>query len=130
LGSSPPTYVPVPPEETTQDLGMRSDLSSKPRVAFPEAGHAFRPVLIVKTKDKDRGEDSYDLATGATLIGRAPENDIILLEESVSRRHARIMVDNGACSMEDLGSANGSFVNGERLRPKQPRPLQDNDVIK
>ena len=63
-------HSPLPlPEETTQDLD-------------PAVG-PYHPVLVVKAKD--RAEDVYELATGQTLIGRAPENDIILLEESVSR---------------------------------------------
>lgn len=107
-------------------------LSARPPAqGFPGSGAAaIRPVLIVRSKDQDRGEDNYELASGPTLIGRAPENDIILLEESVSRRHARIQIKGATCTVEDLGSANGSYLNGERLRPKEPKPLRDNDVLK
>lgn len=124
-------YQPLGDGTSTDDFGLRA-APAKVKPAFPQpaASGAPRPVLIVKTRDKDRGEDTYDLQSGQTLIGRAPENDIILLEESVSRRHARILVEGLECTIEDLGSANGSYVNGERLRPKQPRKLQDNDVVK
>jgi hypothetical protein len=150
VSRSAPTYIPPSPSHeiarpverrTTAAfpaLGTDGDAAGPTQPApraeasapEPAAAGPARPVLIVKTKDRDRGEDTYDLSVGQTLVGRAPENDIILLEESVSRRHARLIVEGSECFLEDLGSANGSYVNGERLRPKQPRKLQDNDVVK
>jgi len=122
--ASPPP--PAPAAEAPKKLAFPEH-----KEEFPTAADApFRPVLIIKAKDRDRGDDTYELADGQTLIGRAPENDIILLEESISRRHARIVVGNREVSFEDLGSANGSFTNGERLRPREPRSLHDNDVVK
>jgi pSer/pThr/pTyr-binding forkhead associated (FHA) protein len=51
-------------------------------------------------------------------------------EAKVSRRHARIMLQNGQYFVEDLGSTNGTFVNrGKRLLPGQPQPLREGDEI-
>jgi pSer/pThr/pTyr-binding forkhead associated (FHA) protein len=51
-------------------------------------------------------------------------------EAKVSRRHARIKLQNGQYSVEDLGSTNGTFVNrGRRLLPGQPHPLREGDEI-
>lgn len=51
-------------------------------------------------------------------------------EAKVSRRHARIIFDNGKFSIEDLGSTNGTFVNrGRRLLPGTPHILNDGDEI-
>jgi len=52
------------------------------------------------------------------LIGRQPENHLILRDSRVSRSHARIVVENGAYVLEDNGSRHGTFVNGRRIRSK------------
>lgn len=48
-------------------------------------------------------------------IGRAKENDVVLSDPRVSRRHARIEAGAGTATLVDLGSTNGTFVNGERV---------------
>jgi predicted component of type VI protein secretion system len=51
-------------------------------------------------------------------------------EAKVSRRHARVLLNNGKYFVEDLGSTNGTFVNrGKRLPPGQPQPLREGDEI-
>jgi len=49
------------------------------------------------------------------VVGRSSELDMVLVEEMVSRRHARIELVRGSVLVEDLGSTNGTFVNGERV---------------
>ena len=60
------------------------------------------------------------------VIGRSSELDMVLVEDMVSRKHAKIQVANGAITIEDLGSTNGTFVNGEKV--KQAR-LKEGDRI-
>ena len=55
------------------------------------------------------------LREGITSFGRLPSNDIILLGDLVSRHHARITYFDGRATLQDLGSHNGSWVNGERI---------------
>ena len=51
------------------------------------------------------------------VIGRSSELDMVLVEDMVSRKHARITVNgSGQISIEDLGSTNGTFVNGEKVK--------------
>ncbi|HEY3234084.1 MAG TPA: DUF4388 domain-containing protein [Polyangiaceae bacterium] len=50
------------------------------------------------------------------IIGRASNLDMVLIEEMVSRRHARVEVEKGVITIEDLGSTNGTFVNGEKIK--------------
>jgi pSer/pThr/pTyr-binding forkhead associated (FHA) protein len=49
------------------------------------------------------------------VIGRSSELDMVLVEEMVSRKHARIALENGVLAIEDMGSTNGTFVNGEKV---------------
>lgn len=53
---------------------------------------------------------------GEIFVGRSSELDMVLVEDMVSRRHAVIRVDGANLEVEDLGSTNGSFVNGERVQ--------------
>ena len=47
-------------------------------------------------------------------IGRDPRSDVPLEEDGVSRQHARVLVSAGRVEVKDLGSTNGTYVNGER----------------
>jgi len=67
------------------------------------------------------------LADGASIIGRSPSAAIRIDSPGVSRSHARIVASGGAASVEDLGSKNGTFVNGSRIEAKTP--LSDGDEI-
>jgi len=60
-------------------------------------------------------------------IGRLPTNDIAISDQQVSRHHASITWDNDQFTIRDLGSANGTAVNGTILTG--PCPLRDGDVI-
>jgi FHA domain len=62
-----------------------------------------------------------------TLIGRAEHCDLVLPQDNVSREHARVSVRHGEFVVEDLGSSNGTWVNGERLTG--PTALRDGDGL-
>jgi pSer/pThr/pTyr-binding forkhead associated (FHA) protein len=69
----------------------------------------------------------YPLAEGQEIvIGRSSELDMVLVEEMVSRKHARIALADGTISIEDLGSTNGTFVNGEKV---QQGTLREGDRV-
>ncbi|MFP2911181.1 FHA domain-containing protein [Pyxidicoccus sp. 3LFB2] len=70
---------------------------------------------------------THALAEPCTELGRGSEVALRLRDRAVSRTHARILHGEGGFTLEDLGSPNGVFLNGQRLRG--PAPLADGDVI-
>ncbi|NLE43091.1 MAG: FHA domain-containing protein [Chloroflexi bacterium] len=69
----------------------------------------------------------FDLNHDILTLGRDPGNDIVIVDPQTSRQHARIMRRGGLMILEDLGSTNGTFVNGVRLTG--PHTLSNDDVI-
>jgi DNA-binding winged helix-turn-helix (wHTH) protein len=67
------------------------------------------------------------LMNGANLLGRDPDTTIQIDARGVSRHHARILVSGDAATIEDLGSKNGTYVNGSRITA--PAPLSEGDEI-
>ena len=63
---------------------------------------------------------------GELIIGRASDLDLVLVEDMVSRKHAKMVASPDSLSITDLGSTNGTFVNGEKIRRTE---LKKNDRI-
>jgi diguanylate cyclase (GGDEF)-like protein len=70
----------------------------------------------------------YVLKPGKTTLGRKPDNDIVIVDDSASRLHAEIFCQGDLAVVYDLGSTNGTFVNRERL--SQPHTLRHEDQIR
>jgi hypothetical protein len=74
-------------------------------------GYAFKFI-----SGKYQGGE-FPLADGAeVIIGRGNDLDLVLAEDMVSRKHAKIVANGGSLSITDLGSTNGTFVNGEKVK--------------
>ena len=69
-----------------------------------------------------------DLAEGSFLIGRSPSCNLTLEDPLVSRQHARITIERDQATISDLGSRNGTLLNGEPLF--DDHPLEHNDRIR
>ncbi len=74
------------------------------------------------------GSEELRLAPGEYVVGRAASCHIVLDDPLVSRRHAKIIVRRGGTTIEDLGSSNGVYHNGEKIGVA-PRDLDDGDVV-
>lgn len=84
-------------------------------------GALLTPCLVVDNRD-------VILMEGANIIGRAPDATIAIDERGVSRHHARVMIANGAATLEDLGSKNGTHLNGTLITSAVR--LSDGDEIR
>jgi hypothetical protein len=71
----------------------------------------------------------YQVGRTPLVAGRQPGTDIILNDWQVSRRHVQFELVNGTLVVNDLGSSNGTLVNGQRLAPNQSRPVVPGDLI-
>jgi pSer/pThr/pTyr-binding forkhead associated (FHA) protein len=88
----------------------------------PHKGPA--PEILLLLGDKQLGV--FSLAGGEVTIGRSPGNTIVIDNAGVSRRHAVIRVVGEKVVLEDLDSANGTFVRGQRVEEYE---LRDGDEI-
>ncbi len=70
---------------------------------------------------------NYPLTLAETFIGRDPSSDIVINDAEISRKHARVSQQGTGYVLEDLGSTNGTFVDGQRLMG--PYTLRPGDLI-
>jgi PAS domain-containing protein len=75
-----------------------------------------------------RGQ-SFDLKDDATLLGRASESDLQIKDHSVSRKHARILNKAEKLFIEDLGSQNGTWIEGIPVEPEEALELNEGILI-
>jgi len=105
--------------EVDEGLGAGEFLVSSDMVEGAGGGPAGALVL----RDGSRVQIALDPVT----IGRHPDCDVVLNDAEVSRQHAEVRREDGGFTIVDLGSLNGTKVNGGGV--KAPRALQDGDVI-
>ena len=90
-------------------------------------GTPTQPCLVLYS-GPDAGQ-RFDLEPGTQYIGRAPETQVRIEAPGVSRQHAELLVlAGGQVLVKDLGSANGTLVNEQRI--DEPTSLKDGDLIR
>jgi pSer/pThr/pTyr-binding forkhead associated (FHA) protein len=92
-------------------------------VAAPDS--AARAYLLVRTQGAPQVR--FDLGGALISIGRASDNDVIVDDPEVSRHHCQLKLQHGAYSLADLGSRNGSWINGQ---PVSEVALGPGDLIR
>src|SRR3954447_14299223 len=75
---------------------------------------AMQIVLVMFRSDGERR--SFSMARDMTVIGRREDCDLRIPLGEVSRKHCRILRDGDSLKLEDLGSSNGTFLNGQRVQ--------------
>jgi hypothetical protein len=115
-----PALPPLPPlrGRVATDTGRQGSSVVGRAGSKPGVTH----VLVV-----DGPGTRHELTTGRNVIGRGTEADIRLPDTGVSRKHVDVVLEGGTAICEDLGSTNGTLVNGRRI---SRQPLADGDVIR
>lgn len=89
--------------------------------AAPVISHAIRGIQLAGTTGK------FESAAGVCIVGRSHEATFRIDSKDVSRKHASIVVAAAGVTIEDLNSANGTSVNGQRITSRMP--LEDGDKV-
>ena len=85
------------------------------------------PELVVEESDVLAPQTRFDLKDGATSVGRSSTSDVVLKSDDyASGRHAQLTRHGGLLYVEDLGSTNGTFVNGRKTVGATPVRNGDN----
>jgi len=103
---------PAPPAPATQMLGASSSVKD----------------LVVRWMGGKT--DTYKLSKQVISVGRAPGNDVVINHPAVSSSHINISVTPSGLTITDLNSTNGTQLNGHRIQPNSPRPVQAGDVLR
>ena len=90
------------------------------------AGVSARIFARIDIFYSDGGRKSFEIRAGLTSIGRGRENMLILNDPDVSTRHAEIFLSQNNFYLRDLGSMNGTVLNGSKITEA---PLFTNDEI-
>ena len=63
----------------------------------------------------DESSPDLNFGPGEHILGSSPAADLVVVDPTVSKRHARLTVTDDGVTVEDLGSTNGTVINGERI---------------
>lgn len=131
----PLTPSPIAPDSTTRQLDYPDErisqarwgtarLGAERKLLLAIEGHAT-PLVVTLAEHVVLGRTDPD--TGA--VPEVALDDYNGMELGVSRRHAVIFLDGDSVKIEDLGSYNSSYLNGQKLFVNQPRILRDGDEV-
>ena len=107
-------------EETTTGTDLE-DVREK----LTTVGLKFKPCLTVLTGGASG--QLFKVLKGVAVIGRAPSVEVKLEDDGISRSHARLRAETNRAWIEDMGSRNGTFVNGSKI--STPTELREGDKI-
>lgn len=136
-----------PIEALRREVGAFALVQSPPQPVMQQMARNVRGAQTIIMANRDRLASeviratlAFDAMTVLTpvsskpmteyVLGRAPDSDMVIHDPSVSGRHAKLRFDpaNRVCSIEDLGSRNGTFVNAKDTE-KKVTPLSDGDTL-
>lgn len=95
----------------------------------PGSGDGRALAALAVQKGPEAGSE-IPLAAPVVTVGTGSRNDVVIADDSVSAVHARIEYANGGWRITDLGSTNGTVVEGVRLAPEVPTPLEYGATVK
>jgi FHA domain-containing protein len=101
--------------------GVVPGLGGPPPVQQPQRRTAVAMLVV------DQSNRRYDLHPGSNVIGRGSESHLQLLDQGISRRHLDVQYDGNVATAYDMGSTNGTTINGHEVTSQ---PLRHGDVIR
>ncbi len=110
--------------DKTEVLGVDQETLNKEITKARE-----QPACLILIRGAPQGH-RYSITQDQMVIGRDPNVEISIADPSISRKHARLRLEESSVKLEDLGSANGTVVNGNRLSPGDLVSLEKEDMIK
>jgi hypothetical protein len=117
---APPGLPPLPPLHSNRHGA--TDTGAQEPFVVGRPGQRVAHVLVV-----DGPGTKHVLEQGSNVLGRGTEADVRLPDTGVSRKHVDVQLSGSTVTVEDLGSTNGTLVNGRRVGRQQ---LADGDVIR
>jgi len=115
----PPQPPPYQPQQPPRQQQYQQQQYQQPQY---QQRRAYRAQLVV-----DGTPRTLELKPGSNLVGRGSDADLQLMDQGVSRRHADVHLSDGQATVYDLGSTNGTSVNGHSVQSQQ---LQHGDVLR
>ncbi|MBT8078734.1 MAG: AAA family ATPase [Gammaproteobacteria bacterium] len=112
-----------------EELGWKAHEYSSGEFKMPELVHdTSKTENLTHIEVLCRGEKiaEHNFPPGRVIIGRSPDNDIYIKSKFVSRHHAQLVTDENGCTIEDLNSTNGVFLDDVRVKRHK---LQTGDII-
>jgi pSer/pThr/pTyr-binding forkhead associated (FHA) protein len=101
---------------------LRAPTAAPPAAGVPPAGTGRFTFYL-----KD-GTNVYPLHMGLNSVGRLPDNDVVIRDECVSRRHCAVVIHcDMRCELHDVASKNGTILNGKKI--PNPTKIQSGDQI-
>jgi len=106
-----------------EDDHLDASTVAVPPGGIPPGGPTGRFTFYLKD-----GANVYPLHLGLNSVGRLPDNDVVIRDECVSRRHCAVVVHHDLrCELHDVASKNGTLLNGKKI--PGPTKLQSGDQI-
>ncbi|HUR83338.1 MAG TPA: FHA domain-containing protein [Thermoanaerobaculia bacterium] len=118
--------APIPKQEDAEVTRVERAVITRNTLAPKSI--ARKNTLVGSLTPDDNPDSVFPLLDSECIIGRASDCAITVTDGSISSRHARVTRSPDGFSIEDLGSRNGTFVNGEKV--DKPRLLADGDVVR
>ncbi|HXH38810.1 MAG TPA: FHA domain-containing serine/threonine-protein kinase [Thermoanaerobaculia bacterium] len=113
--------------EALEEYNLRPGYTPTIRPIPALAANATAPQHFQLVHVKPEANEKHALQGDSIMVGRDRTCSVVLAHPAVSRRHARITMNGGACTLEDLKSANGTYVNNTRI---DKAVLKPGDVVR
>lgn len=125
--------APEPEEETGQTNVEASEVEpeagpeTEPEAEAESTEEKPSPAGMLIAKDESM---RFEIAQGTNTIGRRDgDNSIVISDPYISGRHADLLAENGVFTITDVGSTNGTCINGVRLEHNEPKEIREGDEI-